>query len=255
VKVGVLAIAAVLLCAAPVGAQVSLESFFPIFTRRPVIEYEVELRTAHEQRSDGRDTMASLALEAPLLPRWGVSLSVPIVFSDPRTGPSTAGVGDVELETKLVVFVSDDRRALGAAGLSLTLPTGSEARRLGGATVIEPFAAIGLAVSDLLIVSDIAYVVAVDGPRRDQRRIRASVAVGRPVRQHFIPFLALTAAGTLKSGADRDIDRRGGPEVYLGPGLNVRILPRATLGLGVQLPLTRARVLDYAVFTTLDWDL
>jgi hypothetical protein len=255
VKIGVLAIAAGLLCAAPAGAQVSLESFFPVFTRRPVIEYEVELRTAHEQRRDGRDTMASLALEAPLLPRWGVSLSVPIVFSDPRTEPSTAGVGDVELETKLVVFVSDDQRALGTAGVSLTLPTGSEARRLGGATVIEPFAAIGLAVSDLLIVSDIAYVVAVDGPHRDQRRIRASVAVGRPVGQHFIPFLTLTAAGTLEGGADRDIDRRGGLEAYIGPGLNVRILPRATLGLGVQFPLTRARILDYALFTTIDWDL
>jgi hypothetical protein len=37
--------------------------------------------------------------------------------------------------------------------------------------------------------------------------------------------------------------------------MNVQIAPRATLGLGVQLPLTRARALDYALFATIDWEL
>jgi hypothetical protein len=44
-------------------------------------------------------------------------------------------------------------------------------------------------------------------------------------------------------------------EVGLAPGVNVQIAPRATLGLGVQLPLTRARALDYALFATIDWEL
>ncbi len=83
---------------------------------------------------------------------------MPIVFSDPATAPSAAGIGDVELETKLVVYASGDRRALVTAGLALTLPTGSEDRRLGGTLVVEPFAALGFVVSDLLIVSDVGYV-------------------------------------------------------------------------------------------------
>jgi hypothetical protein len=255
VRTGVVAIAAVLACAAPVGAEVSLDAFFPIVTRRPVIEHEVEMRATHEHRRDARDTAISLAVEGAVLPRWGVSLSVPVALTEPVSAPSTAGIGDVELETKLVLHAAGDGRAMVTTGLSLTLPTGSERRRLGGATVLEPFAAVGFAVSDVLIVSDVGYVVAVEGPQRDQRRLHAGLAVGRPVGRDFVPFLALTAASTLERGSARDDTRRGRVEVYLGPGLNVRILPRATLGLGAQFPLTPARVLDYALFTTIDWDL
>jgi hypothetical protein len=254
VKAGVLAVAAALASAAPASAE-SLESFFPILTRRPVLEYEVELRATHEKRREARDTTAALAIETPLLPRWGVSLSVPIVFSDPATAPSAAGIGDVELETKLVVHASGDGRAMVTAGVSLTLPTGSEDRRLGGALVIEPFAALGLVVNDLLIVSDVGYIASLEGPLRDQRRIHGGLAIGRPIGRHLIPFLTLTAAGTLDRPTPHEDRRRPGLEVYLGPGLNMRILPRATLGLAVQVPVTRARVLDYALFTTIDWDL
>ena len=58
----VLAIAAALVGAAPVGAQVALESFFPIVTRRPVIEHEVEMRATHDKRRNARDTAVSLAV-------------------------------------------------------------------------------------------------------------------------------------------------------------------------------------------------
>jgi hypothetical protein len=255
VNAGGLAIAVVLLTAAPASAEATLESFFPIVTRRPVIEYEVELRATHAKPRDARDTTASLAIETPLLPRWGVSLSVPMVFIDPATAPSAAGIGDVELETKLVVYASGDRRALVTAGLSLTLPTGSDDRRLGGALLLEPFAAVGFVVDDLLIVSDVGYIAALEGSPRDQRRIHAGLAIGRPIGRHVLPFLTLTAVGTLDRASERDDQRRRGLEVYLGSGLNVRILPRATLGVGVQLPVTRARALDYALFTTIDWDL
>jgi hypothetical protein len=102
--------------AAPMAAQVPLDAFFPLLTRRPVI-------------------------------------------------------GDVELESKVILFASADRRALVTAGLALTLPTGSERRGLGGESVIEPFAAVGLVAADLLIVSDVGYAMMVAGPARDQRRI------------------------------------------------------------------------------------
>jgi len=86
--------------------------------------------------------------------------------------------------------------------------------------------------------------------------VRARVlAGGRPVGKTSLPFLALTMASTLDRAGARDDTPRGRVEAYLGPGLNVRILPRATLGLAAQFPLTPACMLDYALFTTIDWDL
>jgi hypothetical protein len=73
--------------------------------------------------------------------------------------------------------------------------------------------------------------------------------------RYLIPLLALTAASTLESADGHDAGRRESFELYLAPGVNVQIAPRATLGLGVQLPLTRARALDYALFATIDWEL
>jgi hypothetical protein len=238
-----------------VVAEGPLEAFFPLVARRPVIEHEIEMRTVHETRRDGHETVTSLAIEGPILPRWGVSLSIPLAFSDPRAGASTTGAGDLELESKVILSASPNGRSLVTAGLALTLPTGSVRRGLGGQTALEPFAAIGLIAGDLLIVSDIGYIMTVGGPNRDERRIHATLAVARPIGQRFIPLLALTAASTLEGGGGREAGQRGRVELYLAPGLNVRILPRATLGLGVQVPLTGTRVLDHALFATIDWDL
>jgi hypothetical protein len=121
--------------------------------------------------------------------------------------------------------------------------------------VLEPLAAVGVAVNDVLIVSDLGYVASLEGPQRHQRRLHAGLAVGRPVGKTFLPFLALTKASTLERAGARDAPPRGRVEAYLGRGLNIRILPRATLGLAAQFPLTPACVLDYALFTTIDWDL
>jgi hypothetical protein len=107
----------------------------------------------------------------------------------------------------------------------------------------------------LLIVSDIGYIMMVGGPNRDERRIHATLAVARPIGQRFVPLLAITAASTLEGGSGREAGPRGRVELYVAPGLNVRIHPRATLGLAVQVPLTKTRVVDHALFATIDWDL
>ena len=239
----------------PAATEGLLEAFFPLVARRPVIEHEIELRAAHEARRDGRETVTSLAIEGPILPRWGVSLSVPLVFNDPRAEAATAGAGDVELESKVIVAASADRRALAAAGLALTLPTGSGRRGLGGQTSLEPFATVGLIAGDFLMVSDIGFVMPVGHPKGDGERIHTTLAVARPIGQRLIPLLELTVASTLRGGDGQETGRRGRVELYVTPGLNVRVLPRATLGLGLRLPLTGARVLDHAFFATMDWDL
>ena len=74
--------------APPAAAQTPLDAFFPLLTRRPVIEHEIEMRIVHENRHDERETTISLGIEWPILPRWGVALSVPLAFSEPRDAPS-----------------------------------------------------------------------------------------------------------------------------------------------------------------------
>ena len=236
------------------SAQASLDSFYPIVARRPVIEHEVELRTTHEGRRGASDTTVSIAVEGPILPRWGVSLAVPIVISDPREAPSAAGIGDVELESKVVLLASRDHRALVTVGLAVALPTGSERRGLGGSTVIEPFVALGLALGDWLTVADVRYAATVAGAQRDARQIGGTWAVGRAFGASLTPFVGVTAWGARKGAGERDGERPLRLESYATAGLNVRLASRVTLGIGVQLPLTRARSFDHALSTTLDWD-
>src|SRR2546429_427946 len=72
-RFGVLLLALLLVLATnPAGAQDSIQNvafFYPLRTRRPVIERELEVRVAHAKGRDGRTTEAAAALELPILPR------------------------------------------------------------------------------------------------------------------------------------------------------------------------------------------
>ena len=65
---------------APASAQdeePGIELGYPLQTRRPVIERELEFRVDSQKGSDGRLTAATLGIEMPILPRWQVELEVP----------------------------------------------------------------------------------------------------------------------------------------------------------------------------------
>ena len=90
------------LVAYPARAQDTTQNvsyFYPLRTRRPVIEREIEVSVEHAKATEGRTTEAAAALELPIMPRWQVELEVPLVFNDPRDGAAQAGFGDVTLET------------------------------------------------------------------------------------------------------------------------------------------------------------
>jgi hypothetical protein len=82
----------------------NLELAYPLVTRRPVIERELELRIDHTSRRAGRETRVVPAIELPLLPRWQLAVSAPFLFADPHEGPATAGPGDVEIENKVLLL-------------------------------------------------------------------------------------------------------------------------------------------------------
>ncbi len=130
--VGTLVIALLLLSALPARAEdeePNIEFFYPVVTRRPVIERELELNVRHEKGRGGRETETAGAIELPLRPWWQLEVGVPLVFTGPRDGTSEGGFGDLAVQNKFLLWKSVEHRALVAGGFELTLPSGSERQR------------------------------------------------------------------------------------------------------------------------------
>ena len=231
----------------------SLEFGYPLVTRRPVIERELELRINHTKDAAGRSTDVTPALEWPLLPRWQIELSMPFLVNDPREGPTTGGPGDLEIENKFLLFKSLEHRVLVAAGLEVRLPTGSERRGLGGEAAVEPFLSAGVALGDFDLLGSLAYELNVNahvhGPR--EQELTASVAALYWPTRRFAPLVELTTTSLLRGD---DADLRGRTQVYVTPGFNVKAWRGTTLRFGVELPVTHAKKFDYALRGGLVWE-
>jgi hypothetical protein len=231
-------------------ADPNLEFFYPLVTGRPVIERELELKVAHVKGREGRETTVTGALELPLLPRWQIELEVPIVFSDPRDGGFAGGAGDLKIENKFLLFKSYEVPSLIAVGVEATLPTGSERRGLGGEAAIEAFARGAVAVGSFDVLAEVAYEWNLNAHVHGEREqtLTAGVAVGYLLTRRITPLVELTTVHRVRGADEEDGPRlRGRSQVYVTPGINVRPLPRTTVRLGVELPLTHARTFDYAI--------
>ncbi len=229
-----------------------LASFFPLLTRRPVFERLLELHVEHAKEPAGRQTTSGLGLELPLLPRWKVGLDGGLVFADPRDRGSQEGLGDTVIENTVLLFAPRDRRSLVAAGVAVTFPTGSERRGLGGETGIEPFVTAGLVRNGWYIVGEIARHWNLSGPGADQ--LQSGVAVGYAVHPLLIPLLELRTTtdlrGTMETHRPPLRDRTF---LALIPGFDVEVRPSVSVGLGVEIPVTRARTTDYTLRGSVSW--
>src|SRR5262245_24273388 len=103
-------LALVLCCAAaPAYAQYTepdVRFFYPLVTRRPVIERELEFQLKHTKGLEEHETEAALAIEWPILPRLQFEVEVPFVVLDPDAGKTVAGFGDLELQAKFQMLKS-----------------------------------------------------------------------------------------------------------------------------------------------------
>src|SRR2546428_12094868 len=133
------------------------EFVYPLVTRRPFLDRELEFRVDHEKGSAGRVTEVRGSLEIPVLPRWRVGLEIPLVFTDPRDQRSMGGVGDLTLENKFLLHKFGERPGQVAAGFQIRLPTGSERPRLGGEAAIESVLTAAIAFGALHLVGEVAY--------------------------------------------------------------------------------------------------
>jgi len=239
-----------LLAARPAHAQNDYQNvsfFYPLRTRRPVIERELEVSVEHAKSGEGRTTEAAGAIELPILPRWQVELEVPLVFNDPDDGASRGGVGDLRLETKVAVWQSLDWLSQVAVGVEGRLPSGSERRGLGGEAEIEPFVSGGIALGDFDLLASVAYEFNLNAnvPGPNEQELTASAAGGWRVTRWFAPLVELVTVTRTRAAPDDEL--RGKTRVTIVPGFNAKLLPGTTLRLGVELPLTRARTAQYTI--------
>jgi len=233
--------------------EFNVELFYPLVTRRPVIERELEFRVNHFKGADGRETEISAGIEVALLPRWQMELTVPFAFLDPRDGASRGGVGDVEIEQKFLLYTSVQPRALLALGFETRLPTGSERRGLGGEFAIEPFLTGGIGLGPIEVIADIAWErnlnAHVEG--HHEQELSAGIAGAWLLHRRFTPLVELRTSTVLVGG---EKEERGATRVTVVPGFNTRIAPGATFRFGIELPVTHERAADYTLRAGLTWE-
>lgn len=235
-------------------AEPNISFFYPLATRRPIIERELEVQLVHSKGLEGRETAALLALEWPVLPRLQLEVEIPFTILDPDAGKVVAGFGDIELQAKLQVFKSVQYRALVAFGLEMKLPAGSRARGLGGEHAIEPFLTAGIALGPFDLIGEVAYEWILNGDDRPrEQEFTARLALGYPVSRWFTPLLELLTLTRTRgpAGEAEESTLLHKMRVYLVPGINIRPRPGMTLRAGFQVPVTTAKDFDYQFLSAL----
>jgi Putative MetA-pathway of phenol degradation len=217
-----------------------------LLLRRPLLEQEVETQVGYRSGSRGREADATIALDVRLLPRWQIELAAPVLYLDPSRASSEAGIGDLVLENKVLFYFSPERKLMLSGGVDVVLPTGSPDRGLGGAVGFAPFAVVGFKVGGFDVLADIAYRV-LFRPKLiggDPQQLTTGIAIAHPLTRRLAPFVELTTVTNVN--AHQGVDERlvGRPQVYVGPGLNIRIRPGVDFVLGIQAPLSDARTFN-----------
>src|SRR5215468_7229007 len=225
-------------------AEPNITFFYPLVTRRPIIERELEFQLNHTKELDGGETEATMALEFPILPRLQFEVEVPFLVLNPDGGKAVAGFGDLELQAKLQVFKSVQYRALVAFGLESKFASGSKARGLGGEYALEPFLTAGIALGPFDLIGEVAYEWVLNGDERPrEQEFTARLAVAYPASRWFTPLLELVTVTQTRGPADEPLHHKA--QVYLVPGFNIRPRPGWTIRAGVEVPVTSTKAFDY----------
>lgn len=254
---GALAVALVIILSGAAAAQAPLDFAHTLLVKRPLMEREVESQVSFRSGSSGRETVGTVALDLPLLPRWQIELALPVLSVQPTDAPSATGIGDLALENKFLLWAPPDRPLMFSAGVDVVMPTGSIDRHLGGTSGVAPFAVVGTKVVGVDILADITYqwLFDVGSPGRDTQIAQSTIAMARAVRPWLTPFIEMRVTtqvtGSELSTGPRVLDR---PQLTFTPGLNITLARGRTLLLGIEIPVTHARTFDYGPRLGLVWD-
>lgn len=131
-----------------------------LFTAKAFPEDEVVLQP---MVTHGQSTNLRFRLEGSYARRMGrraqVEVGLPAEMVSWIDGP-VAGAGDLRLEGKYALLASVERAAILSGGLEVTVPSGSRRWGFGeGATVFEPYFALGLFRHDLFMQADVRLLL------------------------------------------------------------------------------------------------
>jgi hypothetical protein len=132
----------------------------------PATEVEGTFTTSKSKTERGYGFGLSSLQYSPV-PSFGIKLAIPFAVRDPRDSePTVGGIGDVSLMAKYAPLLLPARQFALSRGVTLTFPTGSERRELGGQFAVAPFLAVGKGFGPFSLQADAAYRWQLNEPRR-----------------------------------------------------------------------------------------
>jgi hypothetical protein len=198
-------------------------------------------------------TTNTFVYERRIGPRNQWEVVVPLAFAERAPGEWTGGVGDVAFAFKRAFLHSRRRGSILSGAMEVVVPTGSTERGLGGgATVLEPFAAVGqLLPSDAFVQVQVGAEFPLGRDRVDEAFWRA--VVGRTFTdgefgRGWSPMVEILGARDLAAGATTHWD--------VVPQMQVTLNRRQHIMLngGVRVPVNERRGRPTRVMVYVLWD-
>jgi hypothetical protein len=227
----------------------------------PATELEATFTMSKSKAESGYGFGLSSIQYAPL-PSFGVKVVVPFAVRDPRDSePTVGGISDVSVMAKYAPLLLPAQQFALSGGVTLTFPTGSERRELGGQFAVAPFLAAGKGFGPFSLQADAAYRWQLNEPRRlepeeegaeavrphkDEGVTASLAAIYSPVKRLFL-ILELNSATVMRG--DEALQER--VQLYLTPGVSVEPAEGWNLRAGIHLPVTSAREVDYSLIVIL----
>jgi hypothetical protein len=222
----------------------------------PATEVEGTFTTSKSKTERGYGFGLSSVQYAPV-PSFGIKLAIPFAVRDPRDSePTVGGIGDVSVMAKYAPLLLPARQFALSGGVTLTFPTGSERRELGGQFAVAPFLAVGKGFGPFSLQADATYRWQLNRPRPVEPEEEGEEAV-RPHKEHGVTANLTATYSPLKWLAlllelnSVTLLHPGDPlservQLYLTPGVSVEPAEGWNLRAGVHLPVTSARELDWS---------
>jgi mono/diheme cytochrome c family protein len=221
----------------------------PLVTAKAFPEDEAVVSTTAQSGS----SVTKVIYERRFGPLNQVEVILPIASEEGSDDHRATGVGDIALEYKRTLTHSLARGNIVSVTGELVLPTGSEAKGLGGGTaVFEPFLTFGqLLPRNSFLQAQAGFGIPLENGHDNEVFWR--VAVGGTFEQNpfgrlWTPMLEVLAARPLVSGAAIEWDLLPGAQVTLNTRQHIRLAG------GVRLPVTESNQRRKSVIVYLLWD-
>jgi hypothetical protein len=236
---------------------VSLPPTLIIEGATPATEVEGTFTTSKSKTERGYGFGLSSVQYAPV-PSFGIKLAIPFAVRDPRDSePTVGGIGDVSLMAKYAPLLLHARQFALSGGVTLTFPTGSERRELGGQFAVAPFLAASKGFGPFSLQADAAFRWQLNEPRRlepeedgaeavrphKEEGVTANLTVTySPVKRLFL-ILELTSVTVMRG--DEELKER--VQLYVTPSVSVEPAGGWNVRAGVHLPVTSTKELDWSL--------